>query len=471
MLSAHHYQPTDAYATDTASGKQGTYHDGGSGEDAAKNAAAGAMVDLFNNKLSATYLDGDCSCMHHFVDRSDEVPGCSFVFATCVTFDSISALKAGTSSRKGWAWKRMCADGIIGRGFTGSQAGWTKHDSCCAEECGSCDQSTCLTRMPGGVPSQVAWEAKCCPDVIARTADDCESAADTSCKLPEDYAISGFASGAVDANAAQIAAFENLLQGHPEQHDQICEELILAKLKGEKDLYSCDFNNGYGRDGVLNVTVDGDNGPSISVSCGTKVPYHNAHWGDRATVAWARAKPKDSFYTLAMVDPDSPTPDTATGEVLHYLEGNIPGLKLQNPDWAKGGDILSTYKVPSPPQGSDRHRYVYLLYEQPSHLDYSSFSGNSSTFKSIGAFAEAYSLGDPVASNFFVSEWACAGPFDQCGGGPTTDSRAEGATCCHGAYKEDVKDSYECYEKDEFYYQCRPACPDDTPSWECQQQN
>ena len=53
MLSAHHYQPTDAYATDTASGKQGTYHDGGSGEDAAKNAAAGAMVDLFNNKLSA----------------------------------------------------------------------------------------------------------------------------------------------------------------------------------------------------------------------------------------------------------------------------------------------------------------------------------------------------------------------------------------------------------------------------------
>ncbi|XP_018333229.1 phosphatidylethanolamine-binding protein homolog F40A3.3-like [Agrilus planipennis] len=122
---------------------------------------------------------------------------------------------------------------------------------------------------------------------------------------------------------------------------------------------------------------------------------------DQPTVTWQASC--DDYYLLCMSDPDSPTPkEPIFGEIKHWLVGNIPGNDLSK------GDVLAEYFGSGPKEGL--HRYIFLLYKQPSKIDFmekrvSRTSREGRIKFSIRNFAKQYNLGDPVAGNFYQAEW------------------------------------------------------------------
>lgn len=63
--------------------------------------------------------------------------------------------------------------------------------------------------------------------------------------------------------------------------------------------------------------------------------------------------------------------------------------------------------------GTGFHSYLFLLYEQPSKLEYleEMAKQNESRMRfSINSFADKYDLGDPIAANFYMAEWDSSVP-------------------------------------------------------------
>ncbi|XP_074114970.1 protein D2 isoform X2 [Cotesia typhae] len=124
---------------------------------------------------------------------------------------------------------------------------------------------------------------------------------------------------------------------------------------------------------------------------------------DPPTVHWDADS--GSFYTLCMTDPDAPSRKQPTyREWHHWLVGNIPGNDVSK------GEVLSAYIGSGPPQGTDLHRYVFLVYKQLQKLTFdeprlTNRSGDNRAKFSISKFAEKYNLGAPIAGNFFQASY------------------------------------------------------------------
>jgi phosphatidylethanolamine-binding protein (PEBP) family uncharacterized protein len=108
-----------------------------------------------------------------------------------------------------------------------------------------------------------------------------------------------------------------------------------------------------------------------------------------------------------MTDPDAPSrKDAKFREWHHWLVVNIPDTGD-----VSAGKTMSAYVGSGPPQGTGLHRYVYLVYEQPSgeinpdEPVLTNTSGDNRGKFSVAKFAEKYGLGDPVAGNFYQAEW------------------------------------------------------------------
>lgn len=113
----------------------------------------------------------------------------------------------------------------------------------------------------------------------------------------------------------------------------------------------------------------------------------------------------NALYTVCMTDPDAPSRKEPTfREWHHWLVVNVPGSNVNE------GEVLSDYIGSGPPPGTGLHRYVFLVFKQPSKLscDEKRLPNNSGDgrgcFK-ISAFAKKYQLGNPVAGNFYQAEW------------------------------------------------------------------
>lgn len=114
---------------------------------------------------------------------------------------------------------------------------------------------------------------------------------------------------------------------------------------------------------------------------------------------------EESLYLLIMTDPDAPSREQPKfREWHHWLVGNIPGNEVSK------GVTLSQYIGAGPPKGSDRHRYVILMYKQPKQLNFdegrlTNKSGKGRWKFSIRKFAKKYNLGELIAGNFFQAQW------------------------------------------------------------------
>jgi hypothetical protein len=110
-------------------------------------------------------------------------------------------------------------------------------------------------------------------------------------------------------------------------------------------------------------------------------------------------------FVLALLDPDAPKPeDPKNAQYRHFLGANFwmgtpgeVGLQLLNTTPA-----ITEWTKPAPPDGSDSHRYVFLLYHQPIGFnDQKEVTSETSRGKfNISEFAEKTKLGEPIAGTF-----------------------------------------------------------------------
>ncbi|GBM89913.1 OV-16 antigen [Araneus ventricosus] len=104
---------------------------------------------------------------------------------------------------------------------------------------------------------------------------------------------------------------------------------------------------------------------------------------------------KQKLYTMIMFDPDALTPQNPNlANFRHWLVENIPGNKVND------GDLVSFYTPPAPPDYSDPHRYIFLIYEQPEKLK-DNFDGVKRTNFDVKKFVQDRGLKGPIAGNFF----------------------------------------------------------------------
>ncbi|BFZ53874.1 hypothetical protein PYCC9005_000905 [Savitreella phatthalungensis] len=107
-------------------------------------------------------------------------------------------------------------------------------------------------------------------------------------------------------------------------------------------------------------------------------------------------------YTVAMVDPDAPTPQNASSsQIRHWLVSNVaPSSQLTNISLT--ANVLSGWRSPSPPAGSDPHRYTFLLLRQPQGANVSLTSQQAASISmfNISTFIQQNNL-TVVSGNYF----------------------------------------------------------------------
>lgn len=140
------------------------------------------------------------------------------------------------------------------------------------------------------------------------------------------------------------------------------------------------------------------------------IEYPSGVWvnlGNKLTPNQVKDEPKYSFngqqadklYTLIFVDPD------AKSVFLHGLINNIQGS-----DFSKG-DVAAEYVGSGPPKGTGKHRYVFLVYEQPdakrieveTKVDNKSLAGRLAF--DLKKYVNEHGFGTPVAGNFYRAEY------------------------------------------------------------------
>ncbi|PFH49637.1 hypothetical protein AMATHDRAFT_76088 [Amanita thiersii Skay4041] len=112
-------------------------------------------------------------------------------------------------------------------------------------------------------------------------------------------------------------------------------------------------------------------------------------------------------FVIAAVDPDAPTPQEPTSaQIRHFLGGNFFGRSVRD-----GVEVLrnstpaiSEFLQPTPPAGSDAHRYVFLLFRQPATFNDQTEITTQSPISlfNISQFAADVGLGDPIGGTFML---------------------------------------------------------------------
>ncbi|KAK6051399.1 phosphatidylethanolamine-binding protein [Cooperia oncophora] len=114
-----------------------------------------------------------------------------------------------------------------------------------------------------------------------------------------------------------------------------------------------------------------------------------------------------ALYTVIMTDPDAPSRKEPTyREWHHWLVVNVPENDVNK------GDALAEYIGSGPPKGTGLHRYVFLVYKQPSgrisdsdHGHLTNRSGDGRGGFKTEKFVAKHKLGTPIAGNFYQAEW------------------------------------------------------------------
>jgi len=113
-------------------------------------------------------------------------------------------------------------------------------------------------------------------------------------------------------------------------------------------------------------------------------------------------------FLVSMVDLDAPTPQQPNmSEIRHFLG---PDFTLSPPKsdglapLTNSTPAISSFRQPTPPVGSDAHRYVFLIFSQPPGFDNQTLVTPQTpiTNFSISKFAAATGLGNPLGGTFML---------------------------------------------------------------------
>ncbi|TRM70370.1 phosphatidylethanolamine-binding protein [Schizophyllum amplum] len=163
----------------------------------------------------------------------------------------------------------------------------------------------------------------------------------------------------------------------------------------------------------VNFTNSGLEDPSVTVEPGVLLTRNQTKFIPEFSISNITEDDGEKTYVVVQVDPDAHTPQNPdVAQVRHLLGGNYTtdgtaatGLALRNSSVA-----VSEWMRPSPPAGSDPHRYVILLYAQPDNFSAASIAplvpvnaSSSPLHFNLSEFAQATGLGLPVAGTYFLT--------------------------------------------------------------------
>lgn len=107
---------------------------------------------------------------------------------------------------------------------------------------------------------------------------------------------------------------------------------------------------------------------------------------------------QEKYYTLVMLDPDAPSKkEPKFRSWLHWLVINIRDGLVAN-----GTDVMP-YMPPTPPKGSGKHRYVFLVFQQEKRQKIVDTIKKRSKF-SINDYASKNSLSRVAGFTYFTTE-------------------------------------------------------------------
>ncbi|KAF8958369.1 phosphatidylethanolamine-binding protein, partial [Flammula alnicola] len=153
---------------------------------------------------------------------------------------------------------------------------------------------------------------------------------------------------------------------------------------------------------LLEVTFPEPVGKSIVLHAGIQLPRNATAGPPNFRVVGSAGR---GPFVVAAVDLDAPTPQTPTSaQIRHFLGGNFffesrNSLLLTNTTPA-----LSQFRQPTPPAGSDPHRYVFLLFEQSTAFNGQTLVTPATSIANfnISQFAGAVGLGQPIGGTFML---------------------------------------------------------------------
>ncbi|KAF7368692.1 hypothetical protein MVEN_00193700 [Mycena venus] len=148
---------------------------------------------------------------------------------------------------------------------------------------------------------------------------------------------------------------------------------------------------------LLEVSLPQAAGPPITLHAGIQVPRNDTAGPPVFHVVGNVGR---GPFVVATVDPDAPTPQAPTeAQIRHFLGGNFfnDGGHLVNSTPA-----ISEFKQPTPPAGSDAHRYIFLLFDQSPQFAQQTLVTPATSIENfnISQFAKAVDLGNPLAGTF-----------------------------------------------------------------------
>ncbi|KAJ7171252.1 PEBP-like protein [Mycena filopes] len=148
---------------------------------------------------------------------------------------------------------------------------------------------------------------------------------------------------------------------------------------------------------LLEVSLPQATGRPITLHAGIQVPRNDTAGPPTFNVVGNVGR---GPFVVATVDPDAPTPQAPTeAQIRHFLGGNFinEGGRLVNSTPA-----ISEFLQPTPPAGSDAHRYIFLLFKQSPQFATQTLINSTSSIElfNISQFASAVGLGNPIAGTF-----------------------------------------------------------------------
>ncbi|KAF8061715.1 PEBP-like protein [Lyophyllum atratum] len=153
---------------------------------------------------------------------------------------------------------------------------------------------------------------------------------------------------------------------------------------------------------LLEVTFPQTSGRAITLHAGIQLPRNSTAGPPTFSVV---GNAGSGPFVVAAVDPDAPTPQAPTSAQIRHFLG--PNFIARNP----GADThplvnetaaISSFLQPTPPAGSDAHRYVFLLFRQPAGFNGQTLVTPTTPISlfNISAFAAETGLGAPIAGTF-----------------------------------------------------------------------
>jgi phosphatidylethanolamine-binding protein len=102
---------------------------------------------------------------------------------------------------------------------------------------------------------------------------------------------------------------------------------------------------------------------------GAKLSNTDSATAPQLSTAEAFVKPEPQKYFVISLDLDAPFPSMPIlGPIMHGMEVDVVASGPATDGWvvlSSTGDYIFPYISPNPPPGSNPHRYMFLVYEQP----------------------------------------------------------------------------------------------------------